>query len=84
MRNKDTDKFCVPSRSVSAGEEESEVDCPGFWRSACYLRRDQSGNLLCPEFLQVAAEDILAAGKASLLLEAKDRCIFQRLVLCTK
>ena len=84
MCNKETDRFRILSAPVPTGEEESDVDNPGFWRGARYLRRDQSGKLLCPEFLQVAAEDILAAGKASLLLEAKLRCAPPHLILCTK
>ena len=60
------------------------MDSPGFWQSACHLRRDQSGSLLCPQVLQAAAEDILAAGKASLLLEAKQRCALCRLLLCAR
>ena len=84
VRDKQTDKSYELRWSDLAGEEKSKVDSPGFWQRACHLRRDQSGVLLCPQFLQAAAEDILAAGKASLLLEAKQRCAFRCLLLCTR
>ena len=80
----ETDRLCRSHRSVPAGGEECEVDSPDFWGSACYLRRDQYGSLLCPDFLQGAAEGILAAGKASLLLQAKQQCASRHLPLCAR
>ena len=84
VRDKETDRSCQLKWSAPAGEGEINVDSPGFWQSGCHLRRDQSGSLLCPQFLKAAAEDILLAGKASLLLESKPRCASHRLLLCTK
>ena len=63
-------------------ESKWTVRASGKAHATC--AEDQSGSLLCPQFLQAAAEDILAAGKASLLLEAKQRCALCRLLLCTR
>jgi len=48
---------------------------PSFWRDAFSLRKDDRGCLLCPKLFKAAADDILEAGKASLLLHAENRYI---------
>ena len=52
---------------------EAHPQSPGFWSRAFHLRRDEKGLFLCPGLLQAVAEDVLEAGKASLLLQSERR-----------
>jgi hypothetical protein len=58
---------------ICAGVEEAHPQSPDFWSRAFHLRRDEKELLLCPELLQAVAEDVLEAGKASLLLQSEQR-----------
>ena len=60
---------------VASDGEEIGAESSAFWHNSFSLRKLQNGTLLCPALLDAVAEDILGAGKASLLLHAQLRYV---------
>ncbi|KAL0048039.1 hypothetical protein WJX82_006302 [Trebouxia sp. C0006] len=51
-------------------DQNVSVDSPYFWNEAFTLRRTETGDVACPEFLQPLVEGILSTGKSLILLRA--------------
>ncbi len=63
---------------LAPGGGRIDTRSSNFWQAAFKLRTNDSGAWLCPELLRPVAEDILEAGKASLLLRTEQRCLVPR------
>ena len=62
--------FCKQLSAIVCADQNVSVDSPYFWNEAFTLRRTETGDVACPEFLQPLVEGILSTGKSLILLRA--------------